>query len=238
MNNHESEKLSKYLQYLPVIFQTVPEGGTANFLGRFLLAFEKMLSGIDDAVKLDEQSVTGIEQILDQSAVYFDPLTTPADFLNWLAGWVALTLKEGEGWNEGKRRRLIAQIMPLYKKRGTLEGLEGYLRVYFDENEGVTVSEFLKPLQISDTSTIGLNTVVGEGRPFYFLVNMKLPINDRVRLENKARAIVDIINQEKPAYTYYVLVIKVPVMQIGVHSTVGSDSLLGGLIMLKRSFDN
>ena len=36
-----------------------------------------------------------------------------------------------------------------------------------------------------------------------------------------------IIDMEKPAHTFYVLDVVTPIFQIGVHSTIGVDTLLG-----------
>lgn len=126
MNNEEKE--SKYLQYLPSIYQTEKDENGSTFLGSFLKAFEKVLSGIDDGVTIDGVSpdefivktengnlniynkpLKGIEEILDTIHDYFDPMETPLEFLNWLAGWVALTLIEGEGWNEEKKPQSYCQ---------------------------------------------------------------------------------------------------------------------------------
>lgn len=221
-------KESRYLRYLPAIYQERPEA--LSFVGLFLKAFEKILSGIDDKVEVDGNPVKGIEEILDNIHTYFDPFETPPDFLQWLAGWVALTLKVGEGWTEEKRRQLIAKIVPLYKKRGTKEGLEEYIKIYVGEDIQVSINEFLEPFQVGFTSTVGVNTLVGEGRPYYFAVHMILPAPKRDILEKKRQALIEIINQEKPAHTYYGLTIEAPTMQIAIHSTVGSDTLLGGMI--------
>ena len=315
MNNEEKE--SKYLQYLPSIYQTEKDENGSTFLGRFLKAFEKVLSGIDDGVTIEylfswdeipgndniklieflnqnfniewvktaeiekiefsktirvynennnlllelnsektevrlkidgvstdefivktengnlnvyNKPLKGIEEKLDTIHDYFDPMETPLEFLNWLAGWVALTLIEGEGWNEEKKRNLIARIVPLYKKRGTKEGLEEYIRIYVGGDVEVSINEFLQPFQVGITSTVGMDTMVGEGQPYYFHVYMKLPAPNRDLLARKKRAIHDIITKEKPAHTYYGLTIKVPTMQIGVYSTTGVDTLLGGMI--------
>ncbi|HYH03304.1 MAG TPA: phage tail protein [Bacillota bacterium] len=224
---------SKYLQFLPAIFHSGPAGraeSTPNFLGRFLKAFEKILTGIEDDCHPGEQPLAGIGQILDQIDTLFDPLETRADFLAWLAGWVALTLNEGDDWDEGRQRRFIQEIIPLYPLRGTPEGLKGYLKAYLSADLGtkVSISEFLQPLQVGKTSTVGIDTVVGEGRPYYFQVYVKVGAGDWRVLERKIRAILDLLNQEKPAYTHYLLIIKVPAFQIGVHSTVGVDTLTGG----------
>jgi len=222
MNNGEKE--SKYLQYLPIIYQGNAGNTSAGFLGRFLKAFEKVLSGISDEAP---ESARGIEQILDGIHDYFDPANTPSEFLSWLAGWVALILREGEGWDEKKKRNHIAQIIPLYRKRGTREGLEEYIRIYV-EDVTVSITEFLEPLQVGVTSKVGDNIMIGSGRPYYFHVKMVLPEPDHTMLEKKKQAIIDIINQEKPAHTYYDLTISVPTMQIEKYSTVGVDTLLGG----------
>lgn len=231
MSNREDE--SKYLQYLPGVYQPGEEDKRPIFLGKFLKAFEKILSGRDDDI-----AVKGIEEILDNIQIYFDPYKTPLDFLPWLAEWLALTLKEEEEWNANdsrKKRDLIARIIPLYQKRGTLEGLERYIRIYVGEDVKISINEFLEPFCVGVTSTVGMNTVVGEGRPYYFQVYMELPAPNRVLLEKKKRAIIDIIDLEKPAHTYYLLLIRVPTMQINVYSTIGKNTMLGGMITGKNS---
>lgn len=238
MDSNLDKSDAKYLKYLPLIYQPGnSDNGKDFFLGRFLKAFEKILSGRDPDLKINGYKLPGIEEILDSIHGYFDPYETPVEFLPWLASWVALTLGEGDEWDEAKKRRLIAQIVPLYKKRGTVEGLKEYLEAYFNEGEGVSVSisEFLKPLRVGTMSTIGLNTVVGEGRPYYFQVYVKLPINDRVMLEKKVQMIMDIIKREKPAHTYCMLIVKVPSMKIA--AMIGEDTLLGGYTMVEKSYD-
>ncbi len=50
---------------------------------------------------------------------------------------------------------------------------------------------------------------------------------DPIAMEHKQRVARAIIDQEKPAHTYYDLEVEVPTMQIGVYSTVGVNTLLG-----------
>jgi phage tail-like protein len=196
------------------------------------------LTLLEEAFPDDIAKRKGIEEILDHIQDYFDPVRTPLEFQQWLAGWMALILKEEKDWNADnarKKRDLIAKIIPLYQERGTLDGLKEYIKIYVGEDVKISIFEFLDPFQVGVTSTVGMNTVVGEGRPYYFQVFMELPMLDRVMLEKKKKAIIDIIDLEKPAHTYYVLVIQAPTMQIFYHSTVGVDTLLGGLIMGKNN---
>lgn len=98
---------SRYLAYLPAMFQD------GDFLGRFLLIFEQLWEPL-------EQRQNHIE-------LYFDPQTSPAGFLPWLAGWLNLTLNPH--WPEERRRRLLDEAMDLYRWRGTAYGLTRMLEV-------------------------------------------------------------------------------------------------------------
>src|SRR5678810_377039 len=112
---------SSYLQYLPATFQTQkiatagdspsPSLASDPLLGRFLLAFERILSGLNTADPPLPISVPqGIEQLLAWIPNYFVPNNptgpqTPDNFLPWLAGWVALSLR-GD-WSIDQQRSFI-----------------------------------------------------------------------------------------------------------------------------------
>lgn len=255
-----SGETSSLLEYLPAIFQEGSTPDHSNFLERFLLAFERVLLGLEEVSQ--EVPQPGLEEILgggsiadpdqllansregkkplagihryfeagfrlqNNQSVLLDPLqSAPPEFLSWLASWVALTLRQD--WNEVEKRQFISQIVPLYRERGTKSGLEKLLRIYTGlPGDNVEINEFSQPMEVGNT-LLGINTVVGEGVPFYFLVKLSLPAPDpeaQLRQEQIARAIID---QEKPAYTYYDLKIQVPTMQIQVRSTIGVDTVLG-----------
>jgi phage tail-like protein len=133
-----ANQLSRYLEYLPAIYQVEPDV-EAPFLGRFLLPFEEVL--------------TGFERVLATIDHYVSPAFTNPDFLPWLATWVALVLDEE--WDEAKRRSLIAEAVALYRERGTVQGLKRYLEIY----TGLVpeIHEFCWPggMQIGVASQIG-----------------------------------------------------------------------------------
>lgn len=99
---------SRYLKYLPPIYHT------DGFLGQFLLAFEGIL--------------TPIEQLIDHFDLYLDPRTTPAFFLERLASWLDLSLDEK--WPLEKRRTLVAEAAELYWRRGTRWSMSRHLEIY------------------------------------------------------------------------------------------------------------
>lgn len=58
---------------------------------------------------------------LDCLDAYFDLDLAPADFLDWLAGWVAVPADEG--WPEALRRDLVRHAAELHRWRGTARGV-------------------------------------------------------------------------------------------------------------------
>jgi phage tail-like protein len=219
--NDRPGKASSLLNYLPAIFQENSAPGQPNFLGRFLLAFERILLGLGEVS--DEVSQPGLEDKIAQLDRYFDPERTPSEFLPWLASWVALSLRQD--WYEPEKRRFLRQIVPLYQLRGTKAGMEKMLQAY--TGMGVEVRELISALQVGKTSTVGVDTVIGGGPPHYFFVKMFLDSPDPTLKDRKKQIAEAIIEQEKPAHTDYDLEIEVPIMQIEKHSTVGVDTLLG-----------
>ena len=174
------KSISGYVNYLPAVFQQDP------FIGRFLLAFEAILSGSEDAKQ------PGLEETIGRMAEAFDPQTTREEFLPWLAGWVALSLRAD--WDAPTKRRFIEQIVPLYRLRGTQAGLEQLLRLYTQEN--VTIYDaFTQPAH-------------------FFQVQLRLSEADPDRLRVKQQIARAIIDQEKPAHTFYALKVSVPTMRL------------------------
>jgi phage tail-like protein len=180
--------VSGYLDQLPAVF------GADPFLGRFLLAFEAVLGGADDV----EQR--GLEELVAGVDGYFDPLTTPREFLPWLAGWVALAVRAD--WNDDTTRGFIREVVPLYRQRGTMAGLKRMLEIY------------LQPLN----SAAGGDDVVVfdefDQPPHFFQVRLTLSDANPGRLratQETARAIID---REKPAHAFYALKVVIPTMRL------------------------
>ncbi len=234
-----TRETSRYLDYLPAIYQEGASEERPQFLDHFLLAFERVLTGYgnrDDPgieERLDGIPASGDRDEADGMAGvhrYFHPgpgesshQRAPAEFLEWLAGWVALTLRED--WDEGTKRRILNEIVPAYRNRGTKAGLEQVLAAY-SEGMQVTVSEYISPLQVGKYSTVGVDTMIG-GRPHYFLVQVILTPALAPELAKTKEIIRAIIDREKPAHTVYDLQIELPTMQIGETSKVGINTILG-----------
>lgn len=187
--------ISSYTQYLPSLLQAEP------FIGRFLLAFERILNGdqpLGEADLLPDQP--GLERYIDRLYTYFIPKSpdtaypnqeTPSDFLPWLASWVAVSLRDD--WDETVKREFISKIVPLYSKRGTKVGLVELLKIYTGEE--VAIYEFDQPAH-------------------YFQVALTLSQRNPTELRRKQQIARALIDQEKPAHTFYSLRVLIPTMRI------------------------
>ena len=211
---------SSYLQNLPAIFSEDP------FLGRFLLAFEQVLTGLPGVAGREPEPPLGLEEIIAAISTLFDPKETREDFLPWLAGWVALGLRAD--WTEGQKRDFLANIVPLYSRRGTKENLAELLRIYTGLSPVITGVEETD-FQIGVNSTIGEDTQIGGRAPHFFHVSVTMPNPDPATLQRQRQIATALIELQKPAHTDYELDIVFDTMQIGARSTIGVDTLLGSL---------
>lgn len=81
---------------------------------------QRFLGGLD-------QVLAPIFSTLDNFDAYLDPWLTPADFLDWLAGWVGIALDDS--WDEARRRTIVARAVDLYRMRGTAMALAGQVEI-------------------------------------------------------------------------------------------------------------
>jgi phage tail-like protein len=193
---------SSYLKSLPAIFSEDP------FLGHFLLPFEQILTGLSD------KTAPGLEEVIALIPALFDPKrlhlvfggeTELEEFLNWLAGWVALGLRAD--WTLEQKKNFLADIVPLYRSRGTKENLGKLLKIYTTATPEIVDSPELEA--------------------HFFRVRLRLSTQDPqdvVRQQMIARALIDL---QKPAHTKYELKTESAfTMQINNWSTIGKDTLI------------
>lgn len=147
---------SMYIESLPVIY------ADNDFLARFLLLFQSVWEPL--------------EQRQDHIEMYFDPRTTPAEFLPWLASWLDLSFNQH--WPETRRRRLLAEAIELYRWRGTRYGLIRMIEVC----TGITPDVTDNPAQ-----------------PYIFDVKITLPKGGDIDKD----LIDELIQAHKPAHAGY-----------------------------------
>ena len=106
----------------------VPGLGTPHPMGPALPALyqdddfvQRMLDGLDArrSRRSSARSTTSTRTSIRALA--------PDDFLAWLAGWVGIALDDG--WDEARRRMIVARAVELYRLRGTAAGLAGQVEI-------------------------------------------------------------------------------------------------------------
>jgi hypothetical protein len=143
--------------------------------------------------------------------------------LDWLAGWAARNFHPEI--TEQQKRELIANIIPLYRIRGTRRYLERLLDIFLGGKS--MVDDLAYPgIQIARYSTVAKDTYVGGSSPHYFRVRIAVSAEQRHQIEARRRLAREVIDQAKPAHTYYDLEIVTPRLQIKVHSRLGVDTFL------------
>lgn len=239
-----------YLRYLPATYQEDEIG--KEFLERFLSLFESMSFDM-------EEQISGLAQ-------YFDPKATPEEFLNWLGSWLAIA--QDENWDEGKKRNLIERAYNLYKKRGTVSGLQETVKLYTGTDPLIIEHFKVKsPLVIGANSTVGLSAVVGKAfsklliledtsvigefilnetkdppeKPFREHAFDFTILVDTSNLsgENQKKALKRIINEEKPAHTRCFICTSNGDMRLGDRLFLGIDTgISGGFQAMKLGMES
>ncbi len=138
-----------HVRRLPRTFSRDPD--VADFLRRFL--------ALPDSV-LDD-----LEGRSEQRAALLHAAGTPAEALPWLAGFVGLVLDER--WPEPVRRAIVGEAAALFRVRGTVAGLQRFLRLALGDHRDVLVIERWRMRGLGGTldgGAAGTSTsVVGSG---------------------------------------------------------------------------
>ncbi len=216
-----------YLNYLPAMYDS---GQADDFLQKYLKVFEKILTGLNDGVTVDKKEIKGISETLDNISNYVLPYTensaektAPMEFVHWLASWVGLVMKED--WSESKKRKVLARIIPLYRIKGTLRGLEEFLNIYIEG--GVKVYDNVGLFQVGINSRIGTSTAIDMTSSFRVEITMSDNEQQPNAITRKKKLIETIVLREKPVHTNHELVwLNVSSLQIEVRSTVQVNTLL------------
>lgn len=192
-----NDRRSTYLQYLPAIFQS------DKILNGYLLAFEQVLTGLDSLQKKAPKPHYGLEEVIESISKLLDPSETTflsdnqerqQEFIEWLASWTAFSLRADLRASE--RRRFIANILKLYKYRGTKQNLTDLLKIYAGLEP--TITEYID-------------------QPHFFKVEITLappPEDDPLKTARQEAIVRALIELQKPAHTAFELIRYALPMQI------------------------
>jgi phage tail-like protein len=178
-----------WLDYMPGVYrQAVAAGDT--FLRDFLYIFQTIHAGI--------------ERRLERLHEVFDPATTDAEFLPWLASWVGL-LMDPE-WDEHTRRKWIREAPRLYATRGTKRCLVTLIRIFTGLEAKIDENRWpYDGVRAGVSGRIGVDAIVMPtvNRAHAFIVNV--PVRYEDLSERQVLRLHQVILTEKPAHTIYVV---------------------------------
>ena len=231
-----------YLDYLPAIFSKVED---QRILLEALLGLHQSILG-------------GLEEKIDDLPVLFDPFAAPSgdypSWLSWLAGWLAFDLSEA--WSDTEARNNLSEAFELYGKRGTVEGLRRYLKLYagveahilepglhtavwsLGQKSLLGFDTMLAPAHpqgaVLDTTAVLDQSYLTDGEDFGALLFEDLAYRFCVQVYCAELArpgaledVLAVLEREKPAHTDYNLCVIEPRMRVGVQARVGIDSIVG-----------
>ena len=216
---------NSYLELLPRVYRRDPAG--ALFLEQFLALFERVLTGVEDDYERFSRQL--------------NPDAAPIDVINWLACLVDLSFDPS--WPLARRRALVAAAMDLYKRRGTVAGIERYVEIYTGVRPVVVESFLARPRQPAYVGragsilgcTLSLSPVAADAGPDEALVRgyahrftvLVFPV-DECDGETLLPVVDRIVTVNKPAHTVHEVRAVFPEARIGLQNTVGVDFVLGG----------
>lgn len=221
-----------------VLLNWLPEVYRDTEVENLLVIISGMFAGVHDHIDNLPDSVS-------PGSVFFD-LPTDADkqveaeqkkqYLEWFSGWMNLVLSEE--WSHERKRGILEEILPLYKKRGTIWGLTQYLEIYAGDN--IQIVDDHPPQQVGDihssivgvnmiiggfppstpamvvgtVSQVGNDSIIGGSPPYFFIVRAAVSDSGPAALRDKRKAIVNILEMEKPAHTWYRLTVTGPTFKL------------------------
>jgi phage tail-like protein len=192
-----------YLRYLPAVYQ---ENATSrDFLERFLSLFETLFYNL--------------EVQIGHMARAFDPQAAPADFLPWLAQWLAAAVDAD--WPLEKQRQFLRQAATLYKARGTRRGFEELIALYTGDKP--IIFEFFQLRCIQDSALRQVYEDVFGNDPFHFCVLLKPA---QVRTDREYFAVKRLVEADKPAHTAAGVRLLQPWFYLDMHTYLGINTHL------------
>jgi phage tail-like protein len=243
MEEPSNTRPKRLLEYLPAIYQerTSPDRrkpdapDRPNYLLALLEPFESILLGSEQGTgargqtdaeqdKQPAHSVSALREKIARLHELFDARQAPEEFLPWLASWAALSLRAT--MKPKKKRDLIANIIPLYRIRGTKAYVERLLELCVDAPASVSEDE-IPPLQLGIHCTVGEDMYLGGGAPHYFRVTLVASDLNALEVQAQRQLAYEVVELAKPAHTAYEFQVISAELQVAVHSTVGLDTVLG-----------
>lgn len=202
-----------WVRYLPQLYQEATSGDN-QLLHEFLWIFQQLHD------KVDRRLATLPD--------LFHPQKTEAQFVPWLAGWMALHIEPD--WPLEQQRQWLRRAPALYAIRGTRKALVTLLEMYTAETVQVLENAWpFEPFRIGVASEVGLTTTVLPPMDLAHCFVVQLPRGPEAYTDEQIVRIHRVIQAEKPAHTQYFLTFTADeaAYELQPFLTIGEDALSG-----------
>lgn len=195
-----------FVEYLPEIYQT--NMGTNSFLERFVGVFQSLYLDLDD----DIANVSSI----------FDPQTLDPEWLKCLSEWFAF--EDSFLWEEKKLKKVLKEVISLYKCKGTKRVLLRIIELYTGE-----VPIIIERVNIEDTEFYKndaqvLRKLYGKNGCFFCV----FVSSEAIKTTNEYYNLMRIIDQFKPIDSICNLIVLNKDIYLDYHCYIGVNSQISG----------
>lgn len=222
------------VQYLPAVYREDPRA--EDFTERFFSLFDASLEDLD-------AGIVRHPALLDADGV-------PEQTLPWLGRFLDIVFDSA--WDTLRRRRILKAAPALYRRRGTLAGMEQAVELVFDAQPVIREWALERNWGAVGNATVGGVRLFGRSRARLRLGTSalsKAPIRSygdpdtdplsaqayrfqvlmppqQINSEYEQQRLIDLINNQKPAHTLASVRVGGSGLVLGVWSAVGVDTLL------------
>jgi len=159
---------------------------------------------VRDVCWLLEHIFGKLEKTIDQNYLYYDPHTTPGEFLNWLASWMAFTVDLD--WPEARKRALIKRAVDLYRIRGTKRALALFLTLFTGYEPTIDENVWpFKGFRVESEARIGIDSVILPPVNLAHSYIITIPVKFEDVTPDLVFRVHQIVMLEKPVHTHYYL---------------------------------
>jgi phage tail-like protein len=229
---------------LPKAYAIEPAGG--DFLERFMAIADSQRDSV--VAEIDR-----IAALLDPMAAPASGDGTP-DFLGWLAGWVGMAIDEQ--LPVARRRELVRDAAALYRLRGTPEGVRRFVSLFcgvqvrvlehyrlrrwaiagrarLGDTSTLFGPEIVRRLQLDDFSEIGQFELIDTDDPRrdpFFVYASRFTLFLLATADDRLLALAQRVTElAKPAHTLVDIATVEPRQRVGIQSTIGLNTVVGGV---------
>jgi phage tail-like protein len=178
-----------YLQHLPALYRR------SDAVGHNV---------VRDLCWLLEHMFARLEKTIEQNHLYYDPHTTPPEFLSWLASWMAFTVDLD--WPEARKRALIKRAVDLYRIRGTKRALALFLTLFTGYEPTIEENVWpFKGFRMDSEARIGIDSVILPPVNLAHCYVITIPVKFEDVTPDLVFRVHQIVTLEKPVHTHYYL---------------------------------